>query len=86
MKATSVVDVMQARDTPGAFALGQSGERMEFVCPCGCGKVGAVSIGGTGWAWDGNREAPTLSPSVFFEQGRPGEWHGWLRAGEWVLA
>ncbi len=29
------------------------------------------------WAFDGNREAPTLSPSVHVV----GHWHGWIRAG-----
>jgi hypothetical protein len=30
------------------------------------------------WQWDGNREAPTLSPSVNVV----GRWHGYLRAGK----
>lgn len=30
------------------------------------------------WQWDGNREAPTLSPSINVI----GRWHGWLRAGK----
>lgn len=29
------------------------------------------------WAWDGNEERPTLTPSIH----APGEWHGFLRAG-----
>lgn len=29
------------------------------------------------WAWDGNEQAPTLSPSVW----QKGCWHGWIRAG-----
>ncbi len=36
------------------------------------------------WQWDGNREAPTLSPSILHHS-RP-EWHGWMRAGRLVLA
>jgi len=29
------------------------------------------------WGWDGNREAPTLAPSIHLV----GEWHGYLQAG-----
>jgi hypothetical protein len=34
------------------------------------------------WQWDGNREAPTLTPSVNVV----GRWHGWLREGKLVTA
>jgi hypothetical protein len=30
------------------------------------------------WGWDGNTEAPTLTPSISV----PGYWHGYLRAGK----
>lgn len=30
------------------------------------------------WLWDGNKEAPTLSPSINVI----GRWHGFLRAGK----
>jgi hypothetical protein len=35
------------------------------------------------WEWDGNREAPTLSPSILVHggKGQPDIWHGFLRAG-----
>jgi hypothetical protein len=36
------------------------------------------------WRWDGNREAPTLEPSILHHSNPP--WHGWLRAGRLVLA
>ena len=29
------------------------------------------------WTWDGNEDAPTLTPSVH----HVGAWHGWIRAG-----
>lgn len=36
------------------------------------------SAGGPAWSWDGNREAPTLNPSILaLDTG----WHGYLRAG-----
>lgn len=62
-----------------------------FRCPCGCGSEGYLPIRMEGfprtqtpeWEWDGNREKPTLHPSVF-NKGLPCKWHGWLRNGEWV--
>lgn len=36
------------------------------------------------WRWDGNREAPTLEPSILHHS-KP-EWHGWMRAGQLVVA
>lgn len=35
--------------------------------------------GAEGWAWDGNLDAPTLTPSI---DGGADSWHGWVRAGE----
>lgn len=37
------------------------------------------------WQWDGNREAPTLTPSILLHS-KPKEWHGWLRDGKLVEA
>ena len=34
------------------------------------------------WEWDGNREKPTLSPSIWTH----GHWHGWVRNGEMIEA
>lgn len=35
------------------------------------------------WEWDGNRESPTLNPSInmYPNWNRPG-WHGFMRAGK----
>lgn len=33
------------------------------------------------WGWDGNTEAPTLTPSFLAEQGRPYRLHSYVRAG-----
>ncbi len=40
------------------------------------------------WEWDGNREAPTLSPSILVHGGKdqPDQWHGYLRSGKLVNA
>lgn len=38
--------------------------------------------GRTSWQWDGNREKPTLSPSIFVGmRDTPPGWHGFVRAG-----
>lgn len=60
-----------------------------FVCPCGCGDESAICIAPHGahpkqWQWDGNRQKPTLTPSIHKQVGCG--WHGWLRNGEWVTA
>ena len=53
-----------------------------FCCPCGCGEVSSVPvIGDRKWNWDGNKETPTLTPSILKMSGC--RWHGFLTAGEW---
>lgn len=37
---------------------------------------------GRSWGWDGNEDAPTLTPSIH----AIGHWHGWIRAGMLVEA
>lgn len=59
-----------------------------FVCPCGCGNESYLPIDrqghpGPSWDWDGDRERPTLTPSVF-NTGMPCQWHGWLTGGDWI--
>lgn len=37
------------------------------------------------WVWDGNKEAPSLTPSILVwgnGKDRPATWHGFLRAGK----
>lgn len=56
---------------------------MRFVCPCGCGGKSSLrfdTVYASGWAWDGNMDKPTVSPSV--KQLVCG-WHGYLRNGRW---
>jgi Family of unknown function (DUF6527) len=40
------------------------------------------------WDWDGNKEKPTLSPSIrtFGNKGMPDRWHGFLRQGKLITA
>lgn len=57
------------------------------VCPCGCGEFCGISfdvpeaagLHGPKWKWDGNEEAPTITPSIRRIDGC--KWHGWLTAG-----
>lgn len=57
-----------------------------MVCP-GCSTLTVLALrplqaGKTGhsWEWNGDADAPTLSPSVHHLNC----WHGWLRAGAFV--
>lgn len=66
-----------------------------YRCPCGCDTLHGlpfpplseddVKYGRHKWEWDGNRETPTLSPSILSHEGGsrdgPTHWHGWLQGG-----
>lgn len=75
------------RENAGGFEFVEHGGRvsdMLMICPCGCGNTGALAIRpapspSPSWDWDGNRDAPTLTPSVH----HVGHWHGWLKAAVW---
>lgn len=74
---------------------------MNFKCPCGCGAVHGVGFDNRPadwvakdrsrptWHWDGNKEKPTLSPSLGLHRSHDGQtigadgyhWHGFLKAG-----
>lgn len=71
-------------NTPGSFLWGikETGERILFASlPNGCYSEWhirpAKNEGGHSWAWDGNKEKPTLTPSLH----AVGIWHGFLRGG-----
>lgn len=61
--------------------------RLSFLCPCGCGDLAGIRIRDDGqqmdgaWAWDGNEEQPTCTPSILINKGH---WHGYLTAGVFV--
>lgn len=59
-----------------------------YVCPCGCGAVTFVEIAtnpvGHVWKWNGNKEKPTLSPSL--QQHSACRWHGFVRRGQFEKA
>lgn len=57
---------------------------LHFACPCGCGACGGLPLThwqSNGWAWDGNKELPTCTPSV--QMLTPCRWHGYLTKGVW---
>lgn len=80
---------------PGAFAFEKREGSASiwgyilFTCPCGCGSFSRLAVGmgkkptsSPTWEWNGDREAPTLSPSIH----HIGHWHGWLKAGYFTQA
>lgn len=89
VKAQMVDDTDNA--PAGAFEYYKSGDReyagMIYCCPCGCGKIGVLAFRphpSPSWEWDGNKETPTLSPSVHdIPAGGKTHWHGYLRNGVW---
>lgn len=72
----------------GAFFVDETGHRFHCICPCGCGAYMSLPINDTpgthpSWSWNGDLEAPTLTPSIrdlggcFF--------HGFLTGGIWTF-
>ena len=90
VKAVAVQSLSDASASPGAYKFGSRPDGrlwLNYICPCGCGRLGGVQISVDGqrprvWAWDGNRDVPTLSPSI--QHMDDCRWHGWLRNGEWI--
>lgn len=74
----------------GSFAFEADEKGLFYICPCGCGREGFLPFRGKAeparpsWIWDGNREEPTLEPSVLRTEGC--RWHGYLRGGVWETA
>lgn len=77
--------------TPGGIHISapeSDGEQyLTYCCPCGCGRMFPLVVGNgfkpdaphATWQWNGSREKPTLSPSIY----HVGHWHGWLTDGVW---
>lgn len=62
-----------------AFRRGAFGHRLDATAEeikADCANV---------WGWDGNTEAPTLTPSYLAEKHRPYRMHSFLRAGQLEL-
>lgn len=92
MKAAQFIDFDDFRDSgqAGSICFMENVEAgvQGFGIKCaGCGHESYLTVDGEshGWKWDGNREHPTLTPSVFHTKEKGGcGWHGYLRSGEWV--
>lgn len=52
---------------------------LNFVCPCGCHAVHAAPLRAGAWTWNGNKEFPSLAPSIL--SCAPCKWHGYLTDG-----
>lgn len=89
----SVFDaVFDGSAVAGAFGFADDGvppyNSLLYVCPCGCGDVNSLPIA-TGekqsryWKWNGNRECPTLEPSIRRLDGC--KFHGFLVEGVWMF-
>lgn len=80
-----LVGTFEEAKAPGEFWFsGEPPTRLTFVCPCGCGAIGGIMVGGDPtkhpvWQWNGNLEKPTTTPSIKFVGGC--EWHGYLTDG-----
>lgn len=98
LKATIVPDIRSdLGHQPGAVEIRELYGEVKGLacrCPCGCGEEIWLPVRPMGspekgnhprWGYDGNAEAPTLSPSVY-NTGLPCKWHGFLRNGEWTEA
>lgn len=87
MKAHLIPNLLDRYDDMGngidrgdyEFAVDSTGEVSTMLISCpGCGEVQGLPL--KIWSWNGNRELPTLSPSI----NHVGCWHGWLIAGEFI--
>jgi len=77
---------MKGLVAPGAswWIHGDVISHLRFACPCGCGDILTVPcrLGPKDknyWKWDGNKELPTLEPSIRKLSGCG--WHGHLTKG-----
>lgn len=88
MRARQVHVSYDEGNTPGDYEFLENDTGIVFICPKGV--IHGIIFEGHGdpgakWKWDGNREKPTLTPSIL-DGGDCCGWHGWLRNGEWVTA
>lgn len=94
MKANMVVNIFEGADgfkseLPAgsfqwSFAENETAKPhgIIFICPCGCKEIRSVPVSGPrAWFFNGNLEAPTLTPSI--QVIGECKWHGWLTNGEW---
>ncbi len=89
VRATHVPQQIGESNIPGAYSIESENKGLFYICPCGCGDLGfltfchAAEANRPSWEFDGNREAPTLAPSIRRLIGC--KFHGHLRAGVWTF-
>jgi len=82
-------DVAQTATKPGAFHIAEDGSAIWIKTPDGW-PIRLPLDGSRGWRWDGNREKPTVTPSILNSSTDPEtkvrfeSWHGFLTAGRLV--
>lgn len=90
--SVTLVDSIVSDDAPAGaikFYTAHGGDNLagfHFQCPCGCRRLGGVSVAGDrAWKWNGSREKPTVRPSVLlYGDDGNAHWHGWLTDGVWA--
>lgn len=77
---------------PGTVFFPEDGRYIWAVCPCGCGAHMRLPLFKSGepkpgdrptWEWNGNRDVPTLAPSI--RDVGTCYFHGHLREGVWTF-
>lgn len=59
----------------------QADKRLAFWCP-GCEEVHMPRVAGVDpWTWNGDRDRPTLSPSILVTDGEGNRCHSYLESG-----
>ena len=63
---------------PGSAQWNDGQSSLSFICPCGCASYIRLPIKPPqekGWQWNGNKNKPSLTPSILNYNCR---WHGFL--------
>lgn len=87
LKGTAV-ELLDQNAPTGAYRVSENGETFDCICPCGCGRYRSLPICiGTkqdrARLWNGNRELPTLSPSI--RDVGTCYFHGFMTDGVWTF-
>lgn len=68
------------------WATSEGYQVLQMWCP-GCDDLHQINVKGHGaWEWDGNLEAPTVSPSILVQRGNQAgdrRCHSFLKGGVW---
>lgn len=92
VKASMVLDIWADGLAPGVFNFADNGifpyNSIIYICPCGCGQLVSLPIAlgdkqERYWFWNGNRDLPTLQPSIRRLDGC--HFHGYLTTGVWTF-